>query len=200
MIKLPPVTEEQWAGVCDFNKSILSDFLDSSTEKSPKTLRAYESNLKIWFIWVKDNLNNKRQIDIKSIEFKRFQNWLVNRGCSSADCANKRSAISTLNNHIMIYYADEYPTFHNFINASIARPPKAFVHEKKPLTKEEVTNLIEELEQREEWQKIAYLKFTIETGCRRAESSQLMKTIVDSEPVVKKRIVEDEDGNEVEKP
>lgn len=199
MQKLKPILDEEWNQVCEFNRNILADFLDNSTEKSPKTLKAYESNLRIWFNWVRENLGNKEQTVIRPIEFKRFQNWLVNRGCSSADCANKRAAISSLNNYITIYYSDEYPMFHNFINASIARPPKVAVHEKNPLTKDEFAHLIEVLTERQEWQKIAYLKFTLETGCRKAGSRQILKSVVDAPPIIKTKTTFDADGNETVK-
>lgn len=197
--KLPPITQEEWGEVNDFNKFIFEDFITNSTELSSKTKIAYESNLKIWFIWVKNNLNNKSQLDIKPLDFKRFQNWMVNRGCSSADCANKRAAISSLNNYIDVYYRDDYPQFRNFINKSIARPPKAFVNEKVPLTKEEFAHLISVLEEREDWQKIAYLKFTLDTGCRRAESLQVMKDFVNIKPTIKQKTHIDENGNELTK-
>mgnify|MGYP002511802635 FL=1 len=199
MKKLEQITPEQWDNVHEFNRTILEDFLTNSTELSPRTRKAYESNLKIWFVWVKDNLGNKTQLEIKPLEYKKFQNWMVNRGCSSADVNNKRAAISSLNGYIEIYYHDEYPTFRNFINKSIKRPPKAFVNPKEPLTKEEFNHLIEVLTEREEWQKVAYLMFTLDTGCRRAESRQLLKSVVDARPIKKMRKVTDEDGNEVEK-
>lgn len=196
MQKLPPITDDEWKQVDDFNKFIWNDFLTNSTELSPKTLDAYYSNLRIWFIWVKDNLGNKNQVDIKPLEFKRFQNWMVNRGCSSSDCANKRAAISSLNNYILVYYEEDHPTFRNFINKSIGRPVKAFVHPKEPLTKEEFNNLIIKLTEMEEWQKIAYLKYTLETGCRREESRLLLKSVADLSPTVKEKTVIDENGIE----
>ena len=196
MKKLQQITPDQWDGVNEFNKSILEEFILNSTELSPQSLKAYESNLKIWFIWVKDNLKNKSQLDIKPLEYKRFQNWMVNRGCSSADVNNKRAAISSLNGYIEIYYCDEYPLFKNFINKSIKRPAKKVVREKVPLTKEEFKNLIIELEKRDEYQKIAYIQFTFETGCRRAASRQLLKSVVNATPITKKRVVEDKDGNQ----
>lgn len=199
MKKLEQITPELWDGVSDFNKTILEDFLINSTELSPKTRKAYESNLKIWFVWVKDNLNNKSQVEIKPLEYKKFQNWMVNRGCSSSDVNNKRSAISSLNGYIEIYYHDEYPLFRNFINKSIKRPPKAFVNEKEPLTKDEFNHLVDVLSSRGEWQKVAYLMFTLDTGCRRAESRQLQKSVIDAKPVKKIRKVDDGEGNEVEK-
>ena len=199
MQKLAPITEDEWNEVNEFNRFIWNDFLTNSSELSPKTLKNYESNLRIWFVWVKDNLQNKSQLDIKSLEFKRFQNWLINRGCSSSDISIKRSAISSLNNYIEIYYQDEYPMFRNFINKSIKQPPKTFVHPKEPLTKAEFNHLVEVLTEREEWQKIAYLVFTLETGCRRAESRQIRKDIINAKPIVRKIQTKDDAGNMVER-
>ena len=101
MKKLEAVTQEQWNEVCEFNRNLVESFLSDSVELSPKSRKAYESNLKIWFVWVKDNLKNKKQIDIKPLEYKKFQNWMVNRGCSSSDTNNKRAAISSLNGYIV---------------------------------------------------------------------------------------------------
>ena len=200
MEKLQPISDAEWNKVNEFNRFIWDDFLTNSVELSPKSRKSYYSNLRIWFIWVKDNLNNKSQIEVTPLEFKRFQNWLVNRGCSSSDVYNKRAAISSLNNYIEIYYQSDYPTFRNFINKSIKRPPKAFVHPKEPLTKAEFEHLISELEKQEEWQKIAYLRFTLESGCRRAESRQILKDIVDSKPISKTKTIQNEDGSEKEVP
>jgi integrase len=177
----------------------MEEFLDNSTELSPKSLKSYKSNLMIWFNWVRENLDNKKHIDIKSREYLRYQNWLVKLEHSSSDISNKRSAISTLNNYIMIYYEDLYPSFRNFINKGIKKPEKAFVHEKIPPTKAEMAMMVEKLEEQEQWQKIAYLKFTFETGCRREESRQILKSLVEAEPIVKNKKVKNEDGTEEEK-
>lgn len=198
MQKLNHITEQEWGEVCEFNRFIWKDFIENSAELSPKSKKAYYSNLRIWFVWVKNNLNNKKQIDIRPLDFKKFQNWMINRGCSSADIYNKRAAVSSLNNYIEVYYEAEYPTFRNFINKSIKRPPKEFVHEKEPLTRAEFEHLIAVLTEREEWQKIAYLQFTFETGCRRAESRQLTKDAINLTPIVKKRTVVGDDGVDTE--
>lgn len=198
MKRLDAVTQEQWEGVNEFNRNLVESFLSDSVELSPKSKKAYESNLKIWFVWVKDNLNNKRQIDIKPLEYKRFQNWMVNRGCSSSDTNNKRAAISSLNGYIEIYYHDDYPTFRNFINKSIKRPPKNIVREKIPLTKEEFRHLVDVLQERNEYQMAAYVLFTFDAGCRREESRQLTKDIITFEPVIKKKVVKGDNGEETE--
>lgn len=196
MKKLDQITPEQWQGVSQFNQTILEDFLTNSAELSPKTRKAYESNLRIWFVWVMMNLNNKNQTDIKPIEYKKFQNWMVNRGCSSSDINNKRAAISSLNGYIEVYCSDEFPMFRNFINKSIKRPAKNVVNEKEPLTKAEFAHLISVLTEMGEWQKIAYLLFTFEAGCRRAESRQLTKDAVDIKPTLRHKTTVDENGVE----
>ena len=190
------ISESEWNEVCEFNKDLLTDFILNSAELSPKTRYVYESNLKMWFVWVKDNLKNKKQIEITPLDYKRFQNWMLNRGCSSSDINNKRAAISSLNGYIEIYYHDEYPAFRNFINKSIKRPPKNAVNEKQPLTKEEFNHLIEVLAERNEWQKIAYLVFTLDTGCRRAESRQLLKDVVNTKPIQRERKIIKPNGEE----
>lgn len=187
MKKLEPVAASDWDGVLDFNKELLHNFLTDGAELSPVTRRVYESNLKIWFVWVKDNLNNKRQVDIKPLEFKRFQNWMIARGCSSSDVSNKRAAISSLNNYLEIYFSDEYPLFRNFINKSIARPPKVMKNEKEPLNKQELEHLLSELGKKKAFQKLAFVQFSFDTGCRRAESRQLLKCVIEGEPIVKER-------------
>ena len=93
--RLPPITDEEWMLCNEFNRKLRDEFIANSTELSPQTIRTYKSNLAIWFNWVRENLNNKKQTDIRSIEYLRYQNWLVNRGVSSSDTERKRSAISS---------------------------------------------------------------------------------------------------------
>ena len=197
MHRLEAVTSDEWQQVCEFNRNLVESFLADNVELSQKSKKVYESNLRIWFVWVKDNLNNKRQVDIRPLEYKRFQNWMVNRGCSSADTNNKRAAISSLNGYIETYYHEDYPTFRNFINKSIKRPPKNVVREKLPLTKEEFHRLIGILRERGEHQMVAYVLFTFDAGCRREESRQLLKNVVTMPPVTKIRVVKNESGEEV---
>ena len=202
MERLQPVTDEEYELCNKFNLDIVKDFIDNSTELSDKTLKSYTSNLRIWLNWVRENLDNKKIVDIKPREYLRYQNWLLSKGHSSSDISNKRSAISSLNNYIVVYYSDEYSTFHNFINKSIKKPEKAFVNEKLPPSREELEMMIDTLEKsnrKYKKQYIAYLKITFETGCRRAESMQILKDIIETPLNTKLIKVKDEDGKEIEK-
>ena len=197
MERVEEVTPEKWALCNEYNRNIVDEFLMNSPQLSPKTIASYRSNLRIWFNWVREHLNNIPQYEIKSRNYMMFQNWLISKKHSSSDLTNKRAAISSLNNYIVMYYSDVYPMFHNFIVRGMPKPEKKFVREKVPPTKSEMEMLYKTLEEREEWQKIAYLKFTFSTGCRREESRLLLKEVVNYEPVIKTKEVENENGEKI---
>lgn len=202
MKKIPPITEEEWSLCNEFNRNLRDEFIENSTELSPKSLDSYKSNLSIWFGWLRKYCDNKKQVDVKSRDYLKFQNWLVNMDHSSADISNKRSAISSLNNYIVLYYEDLFPTFKNFINKAVKKPEPKLVNEKNPPTIAEMQMLCETLENgnyKDKYMKICWLKFCWETGCRRAESALLLKSIVDAKPVTKTVKVKDDEGIVVEK-
>lgn len=75
--KLDPVTDEEWAEVNEFNRNMVEDYLSNQTHLSPHSLHAYRSALKIFFVWVKNNLNNKNCIEIRKKEFLRYRIFLL---------------------------------------------------------------------------------------------------------------------------
>ena len=192
------ITDEMWAQVNKFNRDMVEDYLSNQTHLSNKSLIGYTSALRIYFWWVKENLNDKNCTEIKKKEFLRYLNWLTNRGLSECAIRFKKSSVSAFNKFIESYYEEEYPMFRNYVTSEMRVAITGKVHEKVPLTEEEIQYLCDELEKREEWEKIAYIKFTYSTGCRRAEARQLLKEVVNYEPnktIVK---VKDEDGVEHE--
>lgn len=188
--KIPEVTDEMWSLVNEENKKITEEFLRESTQLSPQTIKQYASGLRIYFNWVRENIDNKPFYQLKARDYLMYQNYLVRNGMSSSGIKFKRSAVSSLNNYIVLYYGDEYKDFRQYITKAIASPPPAFVHEKEPPTLEEYENLCKTLEEREMWQQVAYLRFTFATGCRRAESRQLLKEVSKYEP----KIIQTENG------
>lgn len=192
------VTEEMWKTINPFNREKVEEYLDNATHLSPKSYKTYVSALRIYFYWIKENKGDKKCTEIKSKDYLFYQNSLVKRGLSESAIKIKRSPISAFNQYIMLYYEDEYPTFRNYVTSNIPVPKTGFVHKKEPLNPEEYQLLCDELEKREEWQKLAYVKFSYSTGCRRAETMQLLKEVVDYEPQTKMVKIKDEDGNESE--
>ena len=153
--------------------------------------------MRIFFKYVHDYLGDKDFTQIKKKEFQKYLNWLTNRGLSDSAIKFKKSCVSAFCNYVMMMYEDEMPTFRNFtIGLKVVKT--GYVHEKVPLTPDEYVALCEELERREEWQKLAYVVFSYSTGCRRAEARQLLKEVVDYPAKEKKIKIIDEDGKEVE--
>ena len=191
------ITDEMWSEVLEFNRNMVQEYLDNQTDLAVKSKIAYKSGLRIFFYWVKQNLNNKNFLDIKKKEYVRYLNWITNRGLSDSAIKFKKSSVSSFCNYVMMMYEEEYPTFRNFtVGLKVVKTGN--VYPKEPLTPNEYIMLCEELERREEWQKLAYLVFTYSTGCRRAESRQLLKEVVDYPAKERKIKIVDEDGNEKE--
>jgi integrase len=192
--KMSEITDEQWNSVNANNRRIVEEFLRESVQLSPKTIEQYLSALKIYFVWVKENANDKDFWLIKPREFLQYQNFLIRRGLSSSAVKLKRAAVSSLNGFILTFYEDEYKDFKNYITKKIAAPTQVFVHDKLPPTISEYNKLCDELEKRELWQELAYLRFSFSTGCRRAEARQLKKEIINVEPKIREIDVRNEDG------
>ena len=191
------ITEEEWLEVNKTNRDMVQDYLDNQSDLSVKTRPAYRSGLRIFFKYVHDYLGDKDFTQIKKKEFQKYLNWLTNRGLSDSAIKFKKSCVSAFCNYVMMMYEDEMPTFRNFtIGLKVVKT--GYVHEKVPLTPDEYVALCEELERREEWQKLAYVVFSYSTGCRRAEARQLLKEVVDYPAKEKKIKIIDEDGKEVE--
>lgn len=194
MARLPSVTKEDLEKCNDFNKMVMEEFLSMSNELSDKTIKQYRSGITIWINWLRLNAKNKPIHEVRSKDYAKYQSWLYNNGLSDSAIKFKRASVSTLNNHITLYYEDEYPTFKNFVTKNIKVPSTGFLNKKEPLTIEEYNNLCTKLEELEEWQKLAYVKFSYSTGCRRAEVHALRKEVVEYEPEVKVVPIENEDG------
>lgn len=192
------VTDEVWTDVNELNRTLVEDYLSNQTHLSPKSINAYRSALRIFFVWVKDNLHNKDCVSIRKKEFLRYLNWLANRGFSESGIRFKKSAVSAFNKFIENFYDEDYPMFRNYVTTEMQVPKTGRVFEKEPLTPDEIKHLCDVLEEREEWQKLAYVKYTYSTGCRRAESRQLLKEVVNYKPKRKIITIVDENGQEQE--
>lgn len=193
------ITDEMWNSVNKFNRDMVQEFLENQTHLSKKTLIQYESGLKIYFNWVKENLNDKNCVEIKKKEYLKYQNYLTRRSLSESAIKFKKSCVSAFNNYIMFMYEEEYPTFRNYVTSEMRVVSTGYVHEKQPLTPDEYVKLCKVLEEKEDWQKLAYVMFSYSTGCRRAEARQLLKEIIDYKPQKKIIKVLDDNGDEIEK-
>lgn len=179
--KIEEVTVEFWENdVNEDNKELIEDFL-MQEHLSGQTLKQYASGLRIFAKWVHDFQKNKNITDLKPRDALKYQNWLINKGLSPSAIKFKRSTVSSLCGFIEVYYNDEHPLFRNIFTKAIPNVAKSAVKEKIPLTTKEIEKIIKVLTKEEDWQKLAYVHYTYITGCRREESRQLLKEVINYE-------------------
>lgn len=193
-IDIERMCEDYYNKSSDFNKMIVDEYLSSITHTSIETKKQYTSAAKIYVSWITKYCNNKSLSDLKPLDFLRYQNWLLEMGLKTNAIRFKRSVVSNINEHIITYHP-EFPTFRNYITKSIKIPDTGKVYEKVPVTEDEYEKLCKYLEDNKEWQKLAYLKFTYISGCRKSESWQLLKSVINAEPIEKMTKIKDEEGN-----
>ena len=190
--KIEEVTDDFWENeINEENRDIIDEFLDQSSHLSAQTLKQYKSALRIFAKWVYDHNKNKPLYKLKPRDGLKYQNYLIKLGLSASAIKFKRSAVSSLCGYIENFLSDEdeYENFRNIFNKAVPNVPPARKKEKVPLTSKEVQKIIKVLTERKDYQKLAYFQYTFDTGCRREESRQLLKEVVDYKQVT------DRDGN-----
>ncbi len=185
--KIEEVTEQFWENnINPDNRELIDEFL-MQEHLSNKTLNQYKSALRIFAKWVHDYCKNKSITELKPRDALKYQNWLISKELSPNAIKFKRSAVSSFCGYIEVYYSDEYPNFRNIYTKAIPNVPKTNKKSKEPLTKNEIEKLVKYLEERKDFQKLAYLLYTYATGCRREESRQLLKEVASYEKFTNKQ-------------
>ena len=156
------------------NISLKNDFLNymRATHKSLGTINSYDSDLNIFFVWVLQNANNKKFIDINKRDIIAYQNWLIyDNGNSSARVRRLKAAISSLSNYCENILADDDPEYKDFrsIVRKIENPPMQAAREKTVWEEEELDDLLAKLTNKKQYEKACYLALAMCSGRRKAE-------------------------------
>jgi integrase len=156
------------------NINLKNDFLNymRATHKSLGTINSYDSDLNIFFVWVLQNANNKRFIDINKRDIIAYQNWLIyDNGNSSARVRRLKAAISSLSNYCENILADDDPEYKDFrsIVRKIENPPMQAAREKTVWEEEELDELLAKLTDKKQYEKACYLALAMCSGRRKAE-------------------------------
>lgn len=168
------VDEETWGRVLKDNKDLLKDFLDycRASDKSPQTIYQYEQQLRVVFVWILNECENKFFCDIKKREWVRFVGYLVNDLEASPNrVASIKSAISSFSNYIENILDEEF-NYRNIIK-NIPIPAKEKVRERDPLSEEQIYNCLEELVNKKKYQIACFLALLFASGMRKAEIIQM---------------------------
>ena len=88
-------TEKKWQEVNKYNKNLMEDFLLElkSQKKKKGTIDQYKNDLRILFIYILEELDNKPIHKLKKRNFRDYSLWLQDKNMSSARVNRLLSAL-----------------------------------------------------------------------------------------------------------
>lgn len=155
------------------NTRLKKDFLDylRSVQRSEGTIKGYDNDLDIFFVYCLQNLGNKKFAEVTKRELVSFQNWLVGENKNSPSRVRRiKSAISSLSNYIVNILDDE-KEFEDFrpIIRKIESPVNQPVREKTVLSDEQLDSLLDILTDKKQYEKACMLALAMCSGRRKSE-------------------------------
>lgn len=180
--KLPEVTDEKWEMVNQEYRELVEEFV-SVQNHSPQTKKQYISGLRQFGWYIKDSMNNKPFYKITKRDFLRYISYLRdNRKMSSSAMGLKKACVSSLCNYVenVIVGEEDYPEYKMFRNFTRGLPaiPKNKVYEKVKVTYEEYQEMMNVLENDENYLGMAWLATAFNVGARRSEIVQFKTEIL----------------------
>lgn len=164
---------ETWEKVNQENKNILNDYILElkSNGKSEKTIYQYTADIKAFFCWAYENLDNKCILDMKKRDFRNFFLFLKDK--SPARVNRVQCSLRTLLEFCAMD-EDEYEYEVNVMR-NIKGLKKEEVREIYFLTNEQIEIILNTLLEKGQYQKALYLVLSYESAGRRNEVWQVQK-------------------------
>ena len=168
------------------NIRLMNDFLEylRSVGKAETTVKAYTSDLYIFFVWVLQNADNKYFPEVSKRDIVSYQNWLLrNNENSPARVRRLKSTLSSLSNYIEAILDDELPNFRSIIR-KIENPVNEPTREKTVLTDEQADALLERLVERGQYEKACCFALARYSGRRKSELTRFKVSYFDDENII----------------
>ena len=156
------------------NLALIDEFiLMSDLHLSTATLKVYQSNLNIFFDWVRKNCGNKHYKDITMYDIKMFQRDMVKNGLSGQRINHLKSSLSSLSDYIIETYGmeKEWAGFDN-VPAKVSALPTQRVKKKVILEEEEVKHILDTLVEEGKYQHACCIALFAFSGMRISEIVQ----------------------------
>lgn len=153
------------------NIRLMNDFLDylRSVGKAESTVKAYTSDLYIFFVWALQNADNKYFPEISKRDIVSYQNWLLRENENSAARVRRlKATLSSLSNYIEAILDDELPNFRAIVR-KIENPVNEPAREKTVLTEEQADELLAYLVEHEKYDKACCFALARYSGRRKSE-------------------------------
>jgi site-specific recombinase XerD len=155
------------------NQRLKKDFIDylDSIQKSIKTIKSYENDLDIFFVWNLQNNDNKFFTEVTKRDIISYQSYLANINKNSpARIRRLKSTLSSMSNYIS-NILDEEPEFKNFksIIRKVENPINTPAREKTVFTDKQLEGLLDKLIEKKKYDKACALALCMSSGRRKSE-------------------------------
>lgn len=176
------ITDEMYYKVNNEYREFVDEYLISQNH-SPATRKQYTSGLRYFGYFIYNSLNNKPLHKLTKRDMLRYMSHLKERGLSSSGINFKKACVSSLMNYIENFIADEIEEYSNFRNLTRGLPaiPKNQVYEKVKVTYDEYREMMDALEEDENYLGMAWLATAFNVGARRNEIIQFKTSIVEED-------------------
>ena len=167
------------------NKSLVKMFLNNLKKNhSASTVKVYQSNFNIFFVWNMENNENKFFCDLRKIELNEFFDYCASElKYNSARYSNMHSSLSSLSNFIENMLDDEYPAFRNIVK-KIDKLPSTKVRKKTVFREETVDEFLNKLKKEKRYQEACYIALVISCGARFSELLRISTDLIDEKYTV----------------
>lgn len=175
-------TEKKWQEVNKYNKNLMEDFLLElkSQKKKKGTIDQYKNDLRILFIYILEELDNKPIHKLKKRNFRDYSLWLQDKNMSSARVNRLLSALRS-----MLTFAEDDDEYGEDIEINYAAKVKGLTKEKARdihfLNMNEVMVIYNTLKERKKYQQALLCALLIDSAGRRQEVYQVLKNSITKE-------------------
>lgn len=174
------VTDELLQQINPENKKLVSRFIkEKSTRSSEVTIKNYQSDADIFFVYNLLHNENKNFTELKKLEIIDFFSYAIEElRWGSARCNRMRSFLSSLSQYIERVLDDEFPSFRNIVLKAVQSIPKEIRREKTILTDEQVQDLLNHLSEKDS-QQAFWLALAVYSGSRFSEILRFTTDLID---------------------
>jgi len=173
--------EQEWKEVNPDNILVMEDYLEEYTQrkKKPTTIAQYRNDLRIVLLYIKRKIGNKYILELVKKDFRRFSIWLgEDLGLSNARSNRLMSSVRSLLTYVE---EDDDYDYENNVSKKVKGLPKQAVKTDENnffLTFDQVIMLKDELIRLGKLQHAALLMVFFDSGGRRNEVFQVLKSSV----------------------
>lgn len=169
-------SKKKWDEVNKYNKNLMEDYLLElkSQKKSQGTINQYKNDLRIMFIYILDELDNKEIYKLKKKHFRNYLMWLSDKGMSNARVNRLMSALRS-----MLTYASDEEDYEDELEINYAQKVKGLQKEKVReivfLEDEEIEYIYSRLMEKNKYQQALLISLMYDSAGRRNECYQIEK-------------------------